>query len=242
MEKVFVMYNLRKFIFIGLLFFALSNISAQTTKFQFGVKGGLNLSTAYVNYAEAMKFKPGYHIGGTVEYLFTPKFELQSGLFFSKQGSKIDGLNAYAYAGGKPNITHTFDELYLKLPLYAAFRKSISNSLNINIGIGPYFGYGIGGKTKIKLNSGVYGDGSTETTWDTFGNGIFDEERYWLKGESLKRFDFGAGINIDIQYNKFVWSLGFESGIIDVMNPHKDYYQSLIYRNINVSISAGYKF
>jgi hypothetical protein len=63
---------MRKIIFIFLLFFALKSVSAQTTKFQYGVKGGLNISTALVNDAVAMKFKYGYHIGGTVIYLFTP--------------------------------------------------------------------------------------------------------------------------------------------------------------------------
>ena len=84
----------------------------------------------------------------------------------------------------------------------------------------------------------MYSDGSTETIWDTFGNEIYDEERYWLQGEALKRFDFGAGFNVDIEYNKLVWSIGLESSIIDIMN----YDQDLNYRNINIRISTGYRF
>jgi hypothetical protein len=224
------------------LFFTLKNVSAQTAKFQYGVKGGLNLSTALVNDAIAMRFKYGYYIGGTVKYLVTSKFELQTGLFFSEQGSKIDGLNGSEYVGGKPDFTHTFNQLYLKLPLYAALRKNISNSLNVSIGFGPYIGYGIGGKTRKNLNSSIYSDGSTETMWDTFGNGIFDEERYWLRGETLERFDFGAGFNIDIDYNKFICGIGFESSIIDVLNHKGNYSRDLRYRNINFRVFTGYRF
>ena len=222
---------LRKIIFICLLLFALKSVSAQTSKFQFGVKGGLNLSTAFVNdEAEAVKFKQGFHFGGTVEYLITPKFELQSGLFFSMLGSKIDGFNMSASLCGKPDFLQ-LNEQYLKLPLYAAFRKNISDNLNFKIGIGPYFSYGIGGKSKRTLNSGVFGGGNTEREWDTFGDDI----------ESLNRFDFGAGLIADIEYNKFVLGVGFESGIVNLMYK-KEYLNPFEYRNVNISISIGYRF
>ena len=242
MKKEFLICNLRKIISVCLLLFVLKNISAETTNFQFGVKGGLNLSTALVNDAAAIKFKPGCHIGGTVDYLFTPKFALQSGLFFSKQGSKIDGLHSGNYAGGSPDYTYIFDAFYLKLPLYTTFRRSISNSLNIHIGFGPYFGYGVGGKTKKILNSGMYSDGSTEIKWDTFGDGSYDKESYWLRGKTLKQFDFGAGVNVDMLYNKFLFGIGLESGIIDIMKDEYGFGQNLWYRNINIAISIGYRF
>jgi hypothetical protein len=242
MNKLFVMHVSRKIIFICFLLFALNPVSAQTTKFQFGVKGGLNLSTALVNDASAMKFNYGYHIGGTVDYLFTPKFGLQSGLFFSKQGSIIDNLNISGYVGGRPDFTHTFNQLYLQIPLYVAFIKNISSNLNMIIGFGPYFGYGIGGKTREKLNSGIYSDGSTETVWDTFGDGIFDESRDWLKGESLNPFDFGAGIKMDLEYKKIIFGIGIESSIISITNRENYRNENLDYRNINMRISTGYRF
>ena len=222
---------LKKIVFVCFLLFALKSISAQTSKFQFGVKGGLNLSTALVNNeAEAVKFKQGYHFGGTVEYFITPKLELQSGLFFSVIGSKIDGFNMAASFCGVPDFVQ-LNEQYLKLPLYAAFRKNISNNLNFNIGIGPYFGYGIGGKSKRTLNSGVFSGGSTEREWVTFGNDL----------ESLNQFDFGAGLIADIEHNKFVLGIGFESGINNLMYK-KEYLNPFEYRNVNISISIGYRF
>jgi len=119
-----------------------------------------------------------------------------------------------------------------------SIRKNISNNLKITIGLGPYCSYGIGGKTKKKLHSGVYFDGSTEMMWDTFGNGTIDKNYYWI-GETLKRFDFGAGLNFDVQYNKIIFGIGFESGIIDIIN---DYYTDLNYRNVNFNFSVGYRF
>ena len=234
----------RKIEFIVLFYFLLfsaMNISAQVAEFQFAVRGGLNLSTALVNDAVAIKFKPGYHIGGTVEYMFSPKLGIQSGLFFSAKGAEIDGFNSGSYIGGSPDYTYTFNELYLDLPFYATFRKSISNKLNLNLGIGPYLGYGIAGKTKEKLNNGVFADGKTEIEWDTFGNGVYDETRDWLTGENLNRFDFGVGLKVDFEYDKLILGVGFESSIIDILNKN-EYQQDLMYRNINIRTSIGYKF
>ena len=174
------------FICFLLLIAVKNNVSAQTAKFEFAVRGGLNLSTALINDAIAIKFKPCYHIGGTVDYLFTQKFGLQSGLFFSVKGSKIVGFNSGGYVGRSPDdytytYTYTFNELYLRLPLYITFRKSISSKFNVNIGFGPYFAYGIGGKTKQTLHNSVFSDGSTEK------NGIR------LKTELMMKHAIGLG-------------------------------------------------
>ncbi|MDR0612332.1 MAG: PorT family protein [Dysgonamonadaceae bacterium] len=161
--------------------------------------------------------------------------------FFSVKGSKIVGFNSGGYVGRSPDDdTYTFNELYLRLPLYITFRKSISSKFNVNIGFGPYFAYGIGGKTKQTLHNSVFSDGSTEKKWDTFENGAYDEARDWLRGETLNPFDFGAGVKVDCGYNKFIWGIGLEAGIIDVMNKKES--RDLHYRNENISVSAVYRF
>ena len=240
MNKLFTLSNLSKSVFICFLLFVLNSISAQTDKFQFGVRGGLNLSTAFVNNASAIKFRLGYHIGGTVDYLFAPKFALQSGLFLSMQGSTIDNMNSGSLTGRNPDWTHTFNQLYLQIPVYVAFRTNIANDLNISIGLGPYLGYGIGGTTKMKQKSGVYSDGSTTKEWDTFGNGGYDENGYWVKSANLKPFDFGAGIKLDLGYKKIIFGIGLETGFINIMNRQNN--KDLEYENVNFRLSAGYRF
>jgi hypothetical protein len=216
---------LKRIVFICFLLFAIKSISAQPDKFQFGVKGGLNLSAAAVNNAEAVKLKTGYHLGATVGYLFFPNFELQSGLFLSAKGSIIDGLDINSYVCGKPDITHTFNELYLNVPVYAVFRKNVSDNFIFNIGFGPYFGYGIGGETVQTFHGS-----NEERKWDTFGKG----EIY-----SFGKFDFGPAIIADIEYNKFIFGIGFDCSVINSID--KEYAPSS-YRNINISVSTGYRF
>jgi len=221
------------------LFFVFFYISAQTSKIQLGVQGGLNYSTAFVNTANKTKFKLGYHIGGTVDYLFTRKFELQSGLFLSKQGSKIYNMDRYIMSEWPNDWTYSFNQLYLHIPLYALFNMKLSGNLHTSVGIGPYFGYGIGGKTNRKIKNIVNNEIVTQI-WDTFGNGIYDKNHPNIIREHINKFDFGSGLRIDIHYNKYSLGAGCETSIIDIMNCISSPY--IQYRNFNILISTGYKF
>jgi len=236
-KKFFEAYILKTLFLLCFLFFVFFYISAQTSKIQLGVQGGLNYSTAFVNTADKTKFKLGYHIGGTIDYLFTRKFELQSGLFLSQQGSIINNFNnTIIYCiGPYKEWTDTFNQLYIKMPIYIAYNKTISNNYNLSVGFGPYLGYGIGGKINRKIKNYVNNEIDTQI-WDTFGNGIYNEKYH---SEHINKFDFGAGLRIDIHYKKYSLGAGFETSIIDIMNCINFPY--IQYRNFNILISTGYK-
>ncbi len=234
------MKNRATFILICLLVCFAKNTFAQKKPLSFGIKAGVDLSTAFVNDVSESKFRTGYQAGITVEYSLIEKISIQSGLFFSTKGSKQEDLRVNNYVGGTPDYTHTFNQQYLELPVYAAYRMAISDKTNLVLGFGPYFAYGIGGKTKQKLNNGTWSNGVTEIQWDTFGDGVFDENRDWLHGESLNRFDFGAGIKADLEYCKYILGLGITSSIINIANTQE--YEDLKYRNFNINVSLGYKF
>lgn len=231
--------NLKNLLFVGVLLFANSNLSAQTLSPRFGIKAGFNLSNATVNDARGTASKAGYHIGGTFEHPLSERFLIQSGLLFSSKGSKVHVLNGSHYIPSPPDDTHTFNELYVMLPIYGAYKLNVTNDFNITFGVGPYFGYGIGGKTKQKLNSGSWIDGITEIEWETFGNGVYDQSRDWLHGTTLKRLDVGAGANIDFEYHKFVLSVGYEQGLRNIAVQENA--PGLSYRNNVVQVSIGYK-
>ncbi|MCZ4344397.1 porin family protein, partial [Sphingomonadaceae bacterium G21617-S1] len=84
----------------------------------------------------------GFKIGGGLEYGFTDLWSLQPSLFVSTKGAKYDEA--------------TVNAVYLELPVMAAARINVADNTNIVIRAGPYFAYGIGGKTSI-------GDHSVDT-------------------------------------------------------------------------------
>lgn len=215
------------------------HVSAQTSPVSFGIKAGYNLSGATVNDATGTNSKSGYHIGGTFEYSLSKKFLIQSGLIFSTKGSKIHQLNASGYIPQPPDDTHTFNQSYLVLPIYGAYKLNVKKDFNIVFGAGPYLGYGIGGRTTQKLNKGSWSEGVTEISWNTFGDGIFDETRDWLRGTTLKRLDIGVGANVNFEYRQFILGIGYEQGLKNIAE--QDNRQNLDYKNNSFQFSIAYK-
>ncbi|MFV0537656.1 MAG: porin family protein [Dysgonomonas sp.] len=229
MRKNFKMYILISVLFLGV------NVSAQDSRFRFGVKTGVNMSNATIDNKDAdPKFKVGHQVGLTVDYALSQTWIIQSGLSFTTKGSKIDDFMANRVIGGDGrNETHTFDQMYLQFPLYAAYRMDITYNFGFVIGAGPYLAYGIGGKTKYKLHEGQFGNGSTELKFDTFGEA---KDHF----EQLKKLDFGVGFNIDSEFGKTVIGIGYEYGILDISA--YEYDNNMKYQNHNVTLTLGYKF
>ncbi|MDA3614762.1 porin family protein [Polluticaenibacter yanchengensis] len=230
---------LKTLLFAGIALLINESASAQTDPVSFGIKAGYNLSGASVNDATGTNSKSGYHIGGTVEYSLSKKILIQSGLIFSTKGSKIHQLNASGYIPQPPDDTHTFNQSYLILPVYGAYKLNIKKDVNIVFAAGPYLGYGIGGKTTQKLNKGAWSEGVTEISWNTFGDGIYDTTRDWLRGTTLKRLDVGVGANINVEYRQFILGIGYEQGLRNIAE--QAYHKNLKYKNNNLQFSLAYK-
>ena len=63
--------------------------SSNAQEVEFGVKGGLNISTlgkSDLGYVSRI----AYHLGGTAEFITTPFFSIQTELMYSLQGAAID--------------------------------------------------------------------------------------------------------------------------------------------------------
>ncbi|QDW21105.1 porin family protein [Flavobacterium sp. KBS0721] len=235
------MTNLQNLIVISVLLLFNLKLSAQTltSPLRIGVKFGFNSSNATVNDAANTDSRNGYHIGAIFEYSLSERFLVQSGLYFSTKGSKVNQLNKSQYIPSAIDDTHTFNQSYVTLPVYGAYKLNVTNQFKIIFGVGPYFGYGIGGKTTQKLNSGSWSEGITQREWNTFGNGVYDQSRDWLHGTTLKRFDIGAGANIDFEYHKFILGVGYEKGLRNIaVNENAS---GLKYKNNNLQVSFGYR-
>ncbi|NDV97176.1 PorT family protein [Dysgonomonas sp. 521] len=208
------------------------SISAQDSPFRLGVKAGVNISNAIIDNKDAdPKLKVGYQVGVTVDYSLTRDWLIQSGLSFTTKGAKIDDFLAGKVDGGDGRgETYTFNQLYIQLPVYAAYRINVSDNLGIVIGAGPYMAYGVGGKSKRKLHDAIFSDGSTELKFDTFGNG--DDA-----SEQLNRFDFGLGLNVSAEFGKIVVGLGYEHGLLNIAA-----IDGFKYRNQNAGLTLGYRF
>uniref|UniRef100_UPI004049B1E0 porin family protein n=1 Tax=Flavobacterium sp. TaxID=239 RepID=UPI004049B1E0 len=105
--------------------FILGISTSQAQVVQFGVKGGLNFANYTGGNISGVDFKTitSYHLGAVVELKVFENFALQPELFYSTQGSELDGLGEQIK-----------NELgYLSLPILAKFYLT-SNKLSLEVG------------------------------------------------------------------------------------------------------------
>lgn len=131
----------RFFSLIAILILTGSLAMAQTDngKIAFGVLGGVNFQNLTGKDWDGSKLENdmivGYHAGVSVQIPIVPQFYFQPGLLFSAKGGKWpDG---------------TTDKLsYIELPLNVVYKGLLGNGY-VMIGIGPYVGYAIIGKSIV---------------------------------------------------------------------------------------------
>lgn len=112
---------------------------------KFGIKAGLNMSMMSSESASDFdRLKPGFRIGGTVEYPLSDKLSLGSGLFFNNKGE------SYKYESS----SSTYNLNFLELPIHAIYKLNVEGK-DVFINGGPYIGMNLGGKRISKYDGDV---------------------------------------------------------------------------------------
>lgn len=215
------MENLRKSLFV-LVFFAVAIVA--NAQFNLGVKAGFNASTirGLGSYdGESVKFKPGFHAGLMARYMFTENMGLESGLYYSLSGAKEENKDE--------KYKTTYSPSYLQLPVSFLYKINIGEGLTLNPSLGLYLGYGIGGKMKFEDEN--YPEENQET--DFFGK--TDGEEY------TNRFDMGATVGLNLQFEKFMIGAGYDYGLTRVNKEKATDGDKNIYIG-NLKVSVGYLF
>lgn len=220
---------MKKIITCSALLLLLGFTSSVLAQVQFGVKGGLNISTLS-NYNKHFndgslssvitpkidnKQKFGFN-SGLIAQIGVPHtdFFIQPELLFSNLGGKVE--EKYKIVVSDMEFTnetkHSIHLNYLQIPIYAGYKFDMGVA-NLILGAGPYFAYGL---------------------WSS--DDLFDDKEF-------KRFDAGISFMAGIELSKFQITAGYDCGVI---NKAKDKFwdnkKSYSLRNRNIKLSLGYFF
>lgn len=207
------------------------SINAQES-LKWGVVAGMNVSKMS---ATGLDSKIGYHVGVRAE-LGLPQVAnglyLDAAALLSSKGAKTDMGDL-----GNQKISAN----YLEIPIHIGYKYAVNDNFSVFGSFGPYFGYGLFGKTKVEELD--YDDDyeliKTSSKYDTFGN------------DGLKRFDCGLGFNIGVELKKtYRVSLGYDFGLTETYKSKFDAgdenYEELDLgsgaKNRNLTISVAYMF
>lgn len=213
---------------LTLLFVGLKPVIAQHKAVSWGVEAGINYSNSTEETDPLDKKCPIFpRIGLTIEYGLTNHIFLQSGLIYSMKGLKSEGggdMGGLAVQNASVKLT----QHVLQIPFYAAYKQSITDDLKLGFAVGPYFAYGIGGKTKA---NGIVNGNPVDLESKTFGD-----------NKILKRFDAGLNFKINAELSKhYTLGLSYELGLTNIGNA-TIMGGEMDYKNRILSLTLGYVF
>lgn len=179
----------------------------------FGVTAGLNVANMSFE-DDGVSISPSsytsFNVGLTVDIPLLESVYIKSGLFYTGKGCK------YEHKSDDVKLTPS----YLEIPILASYRYDFNETAQVQFNFGPYFAYGIGGKSKYEEEKKTY-----ET--DFFGS-----------DSDTKRFEsglqIGAGITVSQHY---YFGVAYQWGLTNVFDD-----DDLTVHNKNFMINLGYNF
>lgn len=196
----------------------------------FGLKGGLNLSTMLIKdddtYIDDFKMKPGFNIGATAEFPLAEMISFETGLLLSTKGFKIS--EEETFMGETIEMEGKMNLLYLDIPLTAKATFDLGGAKIYGV-FGPYLGIGLIGKIKSETTY----DGETETDEEDIEWGSDEDE------SDLKRLDFGLTMGAGVEINFIQIGLTYGLGLANI-SPYTDGGSKI--NNRVLGLSVGYKF
>ncbi|MFV0592119.1 MAG: porin family protein [Draconibacterium sp.] len=193
----------------------------------FGIKGGLNLSTMLSKdndqrYSDNFSAITGIHFGFTYEHPLTNIVSVSSEILLSNKGMKYD------FSEDEAKISSDIKLYYIDLPVMLKSRYDLGNGMKLYGATGPYVGIGLRGQSQT---STVYQDDSTcekrDIEWGTGPN------------DNLRRLDWGWTFSGGLQIEKIELGIAYDVGFANIAANRNN---GTIARNRVVKASIAYQF
>jgi len=131
---------------------------------------------------------------------------------YLNHGANLKDDNSFSMKDGYVML----NSLQVPINVKASFKTGNSK---IFVYAGPYLSYNMYGKVKGKVD------------------GVKVDEKLFSNGSNMKRFDYGIGLGIGVEFKKFIIALGNQYGLQDISGSNKGNMKAG-----NISLSAGYFF
>ena len=126
------------------------------------------------------------------------------------------------YSDSRGRIEKNDNASYLEVPVLASYRVNLSDQVQLQMNIGPYFAFGLSGKQKVE---------------NSFANGDNYEIDSFDSDEGNKKFDCGIDVGAAVTYKHYYIGISYERGLVNA-SQLADYN----YQNGTIAVSLGYNF
>lgn len=228
MKKKIVLFGI-SLLLTGFLILPVEKVQAQT---RIGLKGGINFANMKYESKDGTEGVPdansftSYHIGVIADLPIAMGLALQPGIILNSKGSKWE-----YHSDVVGDYTMTVNPVYIDVPINLLFRPQIGDNVKVYVGLGPYIGFGVGGKVSFDAETPL-GDAYVDHDLKFGSDSDDDLKAIDIGGNVLAGIEFGNGLILGAQYG-----LSFTNNA-----PEGDNSDPKILRNKVLSISVGYLF
>lgn len=216
-----------------------------------GVRGGLNLaklggSNAYEEHD--LSNKTGFHVGIIADVpLRVPGLWLQPGVYLSAKGTKavLEETETYGNQQNYRREEQNMRMLFVEVPVLVSYHFDLGSEAQLQVSTGPYFAYGVDGKTSIdwERSETMFGNtfhsaGQTETKTFKYDAEAETEED---QGAGMKRFDMGWNIGAGVSFKQIYLGLSYELGFLNLCD-EAAWGDDASLRTRTLQVSVGYSF
>lgn len=212
--------KVKAFFFAALLLVGVTAANAQSKgELRIGVTAGMNVSN--ISHQETDS-RIGFNLGLRGEYNFSDNVYATLGLLFTQKGSRTETEGSALSLTAKGTLVQ--NPGYLEIPLHFGYRYNVGSGISIFGETGPYFAFGVCGKTKFDVDSNVGLSGN------------YDYDFFKEDGSDAKAFDAGWGLRAGVEVSGFQISLGYEHGFVSLWDGSDNY------MNSNFMVGVSYMF
>ena len=243
---------MKKLFFIMAMSVCAFTAQAQTTS---GIRVGLNMTSATGKYNDLMadqdynnKSYMGYSIHYFIDVPVIGNFSIQPAVGLSMKGITyeydkfttkkshrldLDSYKKYDVTESRgTSVTQKHNLGYLDVPILFAYALPLSESFRVQLGVGPYFSYGLFGKFKYESDKYLtvapdkYGENKHTITKDDCPSFGKNDDADDPKG-NINRFDWGIAVQGSIYWKRLFLNVAYQKGlksanITDEKNEGKD--------------------
>ncbi|MHC8948978.1 porin family protein [Sphingobacterium hungaricum] len=206
---------------LGAALFLAAGAQAQVS---YGLKAGVNLGK-FSNVSDAAKdyqvMNPSFYVTGFADLPVASNFSIQPGVSLQGKGSKFN------YDGDGLDGKSTTNVMSVEIPVNAVYYIP-AGAGNVYLGLGPYIGFNVSGKTKT---SGSIGD------WGVEGE---NDIKFSGDNKNMNLIDAGANFMAGYKFNNgLLINAGYGLGLTN-LNPSDNSDNNYSSRTLNFGI--GFQF
>lgn len=187
-----------------------------------------------------LSLRSGYHLGVVLDWHVFGGFYVEPGVYLTNRGAEADVSESYWV--DRDAIYYSQDTdlkinmTYLQIPILAQYRFGVG-PVKIDVNLGPYFAFGLGGKMKEKSSNSL-GESYSESLK------IFEKSTETTEGGDFGRFDFGLRFGAGVHFlSHYYAGIYYDLGLTNLAQTGEfQWGDKTTFKNRSFGITLGYNF